>query len=152
LISNDEMKYEGWSTLPVMMTETWRDLISGYGSVRFAADVQPFSRFIPAYEALANETVELRRHNEELGRQLASAREAAAAAAAAASVAAPASATASASQQQIAKMQSKILELQDVVTAHYKQQAEGVRERLVMSESNQHLREEARIAVESERW
>jgi myosin heavy subunit len=122
------------------MAASWRDLISIHGAARFELDVQPFSRFIPAYEALANETVQLRHQNEELERQLAAAREASSSSLTSVGVAA-------ASAAQVTKMQSKILELQDAVTSHYKQQAEGVRERLVLSETNQRLREESRSAV-----
>lgn len=122
----------------------WQTLVSTHGAALYAANVEPLARFIPAYEALANEAVQLRFQNAELERQLAAAREALAAApsASAAAAAAPAAVTA-----QLTKLQSKVLELQDTVTAHYKAQADGVRERLALSENNQRLREESRTAT-----
>ena len=54
----------------------WQSLVSSHGSALYAANVEPLSRFVPAYEALANEVVQLRHHNTELENQLAAAREA----------------------------------------------------------------------------
>ena len=123
----------------------WQTLVSTHGAALYAANVEPLARFIPAYEALANEAVQLRLQNAELERQLAAAREALASAPSASAAAAsnaPAAVTA-----QLTKLQSKVLELQDSVTAHYKAQADGVRERLALSENNQRLREESRTAT-----